>query len=86
MQELSISDTFSCELVRLVLAQKVTMTSSASSGSSSSAGDQIYQQYVVREQDAIKMKKKYTQLMANHQQLRKDYQKLIGKWKIINNM
>lgn len=71
LQELRQSDKFSSELVKLVLAQ-----SGAASGT---RRNELFHQILAREQDAAKTKKKYSQLMASHQQLRKDYQKLIGK-------
>ena len=67
LRDLKLSEQFSSELVKLVLLNSI------------GSGKELYQRFVMKEQDAQKMRKRYSQLVANHQQLRKDYQKLIGK-------
>ena len=67
LRDLKLSEQFSSELVKLVLLNSI------------GSGKELYQRFVMKEQDAQKMRKRYSQLVANHQQLRKDYQKLIGR-------
>ena len=66
LRDLRLSEQFSSELVKLVLLNSV------------GSGKELYQRFVMKEHDAQKMRKRYSQLVSNHQQLRKDYQKLIG--------
>lgn len=76
LNDLRRSGQFSSELVSLVLAHNYA---TSESGEASQESNNLYRQVLAREQDAVKTRKKYAQLVANHQQLRKDYQKLIGK-------
>ena len=85
LSDLKSSNRFSSELVRLVLAHcsakqgaSASLSELNADGANGTRRNELFQQIVLREQDAAKTKKRYSQLMANHQQLRKDYQKLIG--------
>lgn len=69
-EELRLSGRYSSELVRLVLSH---------GHQGQGQGRDLHQQFVAREEEVARLRKKYSQLVANHQQLRKDYQKLIGK-------
>ena len=39
----------------------------------------VLRQLIARDKEALNMKKNYSHIVHKHQQLRKDYQKLIGK-------
>ncbi|TRY79934.1 hypothetical protein TCAL_13091, partial [Tigriopus californicus] len=65
LSDIRLSEQFSSKLMKLVLMNSI------------GPGKEIYQHFVMKENDAMKLKKKYSVLVANHQQLRKDYQKLI---------
>ncbi|XP_059085904.1 lisH domain-containing protein ARMC9-like [Tigriopus californicus] len=70
LSDIRLSEQFSSKLMKLVLMNSI------------GPGKEIYQHFVMKENDAMKLKKKYSVLVANHQQLRKDYQKLIGKLRL----
>ena len=65
LTDLRLSGQFSSELVRLVLVNAM-------------GTGELYQEFIAKEQDALKMRRKHSELIASHQALRKDYQKLIG--------
>ena len=66
-RDILILGQFSTALVRMVLSNSM------------GSGKQLYQEFIAKEQDANKIKKKHAQLVSSHQKLREDYQKLIGK-------
>ena len=66
LTDLRLSGQFSSELVRLVLVNAM------------GTGKELYQEFIAKEQDALKMRRKHSELIASQQALRKDYRKLIG--------
>lgn len=86
LQDLRLSGRFNSELVRLVLAhtwqqqegRQTKATSAAVTGGAGGGRADLYRQFVARERDAAKTRRRHAQLVASHQQLRRDYQKLIA--------
>ncbi len=74
LQDLRLSGRYSSELVHMVLAY-----AQLPGRHKSDQQRLLYQQIVAKERDAQKVRRRYAQLAAGHQQLRRDYQKLIGK-------
>ena len=85
------SGRFNSELVRLVLAhawqhqqQQQQQQQDGVRAATAGGGTKVdlYRQFVARERDAARTKRRYSQLVATHQQLRRDYQKLVRRTKI----